>query len=305
MQKQWVNCNLCGANNTRLLLVKDSFRIVKCTNCGLVYVNPIPMEVDYNDSYFLSSNAAKRGCNNYIREKNSRIVDFRKRLNKVQDMVQGGKLLEIGCAAGFFLELAASEGFDVVGTDVSEFTSAYAREKLGLNVLTGNLRDKNFPAGSFDVVVMWHVIEHLMDPTAELLEINRIMKEGGLLFVECPNVASLNHRLVSRITRNFDVAFKLPEHIYYFSPNTLQTLFRKTGFQIIKMETNNIRGSLETIRCVSKGKLFSKQYQYDAVTLSVRQNPLLFTKKKMRALVRGVVRALNVGDNIEAVAKKN
>ncbi len=80
-------------NNTRLLLVKDSFKIVSCTNCGLVYVNPVPMKIDYDESYFLSSNTAKWGCNDYVREKNSRIVDFRKRLNKVQDMVQGGFFL--------------------------------------------------------------------------------------------------------------------------------------------------------------------------------------------------------------------
>lgn len=298
LKKLYVYCNLCREDNTQLLLTKDSFNIVKCKNCGLVYVNPMPVDIDYDESYFLSPNAEKWGCNNYIREKNVRLIDLKNRLNRLNIIQSGARLLEIGCASGLFLELAAQRGFEGVGVEVSKFASAYARGK-GLNVLTGRLRDQNFPTESFDVVVMWHVIEHLVDPAGELLEINRILRRGGYLFIECPNVASLNCRFVSTVTRKFNAAFKLPEHIHYFSPDTLDRILRKTSFEVIHMETNNVRGGLETLRLFFTRK-FVTTPQHKAIPGS-KQNPFL---KIVRALARNVARASNLGDNIEVIAKK-
>jgi len=174
---EYVKCNLCGLDNTKLLFTKYSFNIVRCRRCNFIYVNPRPTEDEmanfYTEEYFYDSKGAY-GYENYSIEGK---IHIQRRIKIVETYTSSGKLLEVGCATGQWLKAMKEKNWDVYGIELSEFASKYARDKFGLNVLTGRLKEQNLLNNYFDVVVMWDTIEHLINPMAELIEVNRILKK--------------------------------------------------------------------------------------------------------------------------------
>jgi 2-polyprenyl-3-methyl-5-hydroxy-6-metoxy-1,4-benzoquinol methylase len=140
-------------------------------------------------------------------------------------------MLDVGCAAGYFLN-AARLHFDPVGIEPSRKAADFARSQLKLNVQQGALAEAAFADNSFDVVTLSDVIEHLPDPAAELREIHRITRPGGLLYVMTPNIASLAARLLGSKWWGLR-----PAHVYYFSPATLSDMVRKAGFDVVSVKT--------------------------------------------------------------------
>ena len=162
--KEFVKCNLCNKDDTRLVFKLCGYNIVKCKNCGLVYVNPRLKEKAlhkiYNKDYyqnkeFKNSKTQKLfGYNLYIQDKEDIINTFKRRLRIIEKYKKGKKLLDVGCATGFFLDMAGSKGWKVYGTDVSKFACDYARKELPVkNIFHGNLKDAKFKDEMFDVVL--------------------------------------------------------------------------------------------------------------------------------------------------------
>ncbi|MGC8787731.1 MAG: methyltransferase domain-containing protein, partial [Anaerolineae bacterium] len=186
---EYVHCNLCGADDTELVAEVEGFHIVRCRQCGLVYVNPRYREdflqqlytAEYYDHDGIRNGQAFFGYEDYIADEENIKITFAKRLRTIERFANKGRLLDVGCATGFFLDLARAKGWEVVGSEVSEFAARYAREKLGLEVRLGALKELHFEAEAFDVVTMWDVIEHVADPMGDLLEVWRILRADGLL----------------------------------------------------------------------------------------------------------------------------
>ena len=134
----------------------------------------------------------------YLEEEEGRRASARyilKYLNKRKD--GKGTLLDIGCAAGFLLDEARKDGWDVYGVELSEWAVKHAREKMGLkNVCQGTLTEAQFPANFFDVVVMTDVIEHLIDPKTTLDGIRLLLKPNGMMCCNTPDVNSLMSRIL-------------------------------------------------------------------------------------------------------------
>jgi len=237
-----VNCNLCGADNTALVADVDGFHIVRCRNCGLLYVNPrwqedVLREI-YTETYYdhdgIRNGLEFFGYDNYVADEDNIKITFERRLKTIERYVSNGRLLDIGCATGFFLALARSKGWDVLGTEVSQFGAQYAREKLGLDVCLGTLRGLGLADEAFDVVTMWDVIEHVTDPMAELREIHRILRDGGLLSIITPDAGSLVARLLGKRWEEFR---RVREHVYFFSRRTMAEMLRQAGFDVLKFES--------------------------------------------------------------------
>jgi 2-polyprenyl-3-methyl-5-hydroxy-6-metoxy-1,4-benzoquinol methylase len=236
-----VRCNLCGADDTAPVTELDGFHIVRCRQCGLVYVNPryqerLLQEI-YTKAYYdhdgINSGLEFFGYDNYLEDQENITITFAKRLRTIERFADKGRLLDIGCAAGFFLDLARSEGWEAIGSEVSEFSVHYARETLGLDVRLGELRDLQFEAQSFDVVTMWDVIEHLPDPMSELREVRRVLSDGGMLSIITPDVGSLVARLLGNRWEEFR---RVREHVYFFSRRTVAEMLRKAGFKVLGIE---------------------------------------------------------------------
>ncbi|MBI4386656.1 MAG: class I SAM-dependent methyltransferase, partial [Elusimicrobia bacterium] len=196
-------------------------RIVTCNFCGLVYTNPRPAEQELLDSYNRVEDRE------YLEEDASRSINAYLSLNTIKQFVRKGKLLDVGCSTGYFLN-AARLDFDVHGVEPSHWAAQFAKERLKLDILTGTLEEARFPAQHFDVVCMSDVIEHLAGPLTSLQEIHRVTKTGGLLYLVTPDIDSPT----ARILRSKWWGLR-PAHLYYFSAKTLRALLDKAGFDVI------------------------------------------------------------------------
>jgi 2-polyprenyl-3-methyl-5-hydroxy-6-metoxy-1,4-benzoquinol methylase len=236
-------CNLCGASDAAPIYHLHDYRFnkpetttqfVKCGQCGLVYQNPRPtideMSAHYPDEYepYHTGNRQPQDARlasatvSYGTAKRCRFV--------TRFHPQGGRLLEVGCAAGQFLRaMKLIPGWSVQGVEINPGIAQTAREQYGLDIITGALEQTNFPDDTFDVVVLWDVLEHLHNPQQGLQKIGRILKPGGSLVLRVPNLDSWDARLFGKYWSGLDA----PRHLYVFSRATLVTLLQKNKFEII------------------------------------------------------------------------
>jgi 2-polyprenyl-3-methyl-5-hydroxy-6-metoxy-1,4-benzoquinol methylase len=141
-----------------------------------------------------------------------------------------GQLLDFGCFNGFFLSIAAQEGWECQGIEPLVMPAIYARGKFGLNVTTGTLADGTFPPETFDLVTAFQVFEHLVNPDQELEKIRRIIKPNGMLMIEVPNIETLSVKIFRSRHRHF-----VQDHVSFFSARTLSCLVQKCGFRVINV----------------------------------------------------------------------
>ena len=223
-QREYVRCNLCGGNLTRLWGQKDGLNIVKCLRCGLIYVNPRlnseQLKQYYNMEYFAEGGYAED-------EQRRQMYQI-----EISDMLkiigQQGRFLDVGCAYGRFLSYLP-DTFEKYGVEFSSEAAAYGREKYGFNIRTGQLHDIPFDKSFFDIIQFRGVFEHLQDPQRDLEVCNHILKDGGWLILSTiPNIGSPCGYLYRE---RFKLVFPR-EHIYYFSYRTLTRYCEKNGFHI-------------------------------------------------------------------------
>ena len=245
---QQITCPLCNSSedtpvadvHDRLLGIEGQFTMVQCAHCGLYYLNPQPSRAElvryYPDNYdpftTLSPDEMpllRRLSVNY---------GLRKRCRVVMRYRQRGTLLEIGCANGLFLNVIRQMGdWQVQGVDISEQAVRYAQERFALDVFCGELQEAGFPDRSFDVVVMWDVLEHVHDPQGTLLEICRVLKPDGVFVFRVPLLESWDRKLFGPYWAGWDA----PRHLTFFSLRTLEKMLAQTGFTIT--QTSCISGS--------------------------------------------------------------
>lgn len=236
-----VKCDLCGSDDASLLFAardinlskKGLFNIVRCKKCGLVYVNPRPTKQEigkfYPDTYFPCPADAREAMDKYQYE----------RLGKIKKIKKTGKILDVGCGAGYFLAVAKENGWDTRGVEVSKIAADYAKKKFSLDIFVGELRNATCPDEYFDVVTLWHVLAHLPNPSETLAEVNRVLKKNGLLVLTVPNISGFQAKIFKEFWFHLDV----PRHLYFFEPNTLKQMLRKNGFKILKV--NHFSSELE------------------------------------------------------------
>ncbi len=228
-------CNLCGSQSARYVFPK--LRIIKCAECGLVRADEIPdrekLERLYSESYFRSSDSGAFGYDDYIADRKKISKTFEKRMEEIEKWAgQKGRILDVGCATGFSLEVAKKRGWESQGIEISEFACDFARRNLGIDIFCGSLAETELEPGTFDVITMWDYIEHCADPAGELAHANRLLRDGGLLVLTTPDISSLP----ARIWRSRWMGIKEEEHLYYFSPDTVRRLLIKSHFDPVRLE---------------------------------------------------------------------
>jgi 2-polyprenyl-3-methyl-5-hydroxy-6-metoxy-1,4-benzoquinol methylase len=165
----------------------------------------------------------------------------RERLVRVRrHAADGGRLLDVGCSLGTFVEVAR-EMFDALGVEPDQATASQARDR-GLPVLTGTLETIVAPPGGFDVVTMFHVLEHLSSPRAALARVHALLAPGGIAVVETPTVDSLWFRAAPRCWRQL-----IPDHYFFFSRASLERLLRESSMQPVAFAKVGRRASLRFV----------------------------------------------------------
>jgi SAM-dependent methyltransferase len=170
--------------------------------------------------------------------------NFRRRLVEVRQRCPQGRLLEIGAAYGFFLDLA-QEYFDVIGFEANPEAARYGRETCGVNIRTDDFLQAS-PAElgpPFDVTVMWDVIEHLERPDLVLAKVNAVSRPGASLYITTGDIGSLVARLRGAKWRMIHP----PSHLHYFSRATLKRLLSNRGFRVIGIRSVGVARSLRQI----------------------------------------------------------
>ncbi|MBI4160712.1 MAG: class I SAM-dependent methyltransferase [Candidatus Yanofskybacteria bacterium] len=210
----------------------------RCQSCRTVFIWPQPsgeqLKEIYQDSYFKNNKSEDCGYDNYEQDKENIVKTSEWRLKRIQHVKPGrGRLLDVGCALGFFLETAQHKGWDVRGIDISQYAIAAAKKRLGNNVFCGILQEGIFPDNYFDVITYWDCIEHVPDPDLQIRLSAKILKKKGILLLMTPDAGSV----VAKLAGDKWMGYKDREHLFYFSRTGLKILLERNGFRLVAMHS--------------------------------------------------------------------
>ena len=234
-------CVLCSASleaNSRLIWQKDGFDIVRCASCGLIFRADSPDEGAlreiYDEHYFRDDPQApdRHGYADYLADAPLHRANARRRLAFLSSLgSHSGRLIDVGSAAGFFVDEARRAGWEASGVDVSEPMVFWARDELGVPGQAVAFSQAEVP-DDLDVVTMWDYIEHSIDPRADLMKAAEHLHPGGLLALSTGDVGALTARLAGRRWH-----LLTPEHHnFFFDRKRLCRLLELTGFEIVDVK---------------------------------------------------------------------
>lgn len=249
---QEIACPMCGSSDYKVVQqarypptldehqLKQIFRaasddvlwdqVVRCGVCGLVYINPRPRAELILEGYAEAEDPV------FAAQNDARIRGFRKTLQGVVQRLgispKGKRVLDVGCAGGAFLVAAREMGFAVTGIEPARWMAAYGREKYQLDIRDGILEPGSFEPHSFDVITLWDVIEHLPQPLETLQIVRSLLKTGGVLLVNYPDIGTLAAR-----TLGWRWPFWLSVHLIYYTRKTMSEQLRRAGFATLWFES--------------------------------------------------------------------
>lgn len=241
--KNFYSCEICKSDNYDILysgrkehvkafpandfsctsLTQGIFgQIVKCRTCGLVYRNPRESNKEIEQQY---RNVVDEV---YLEEIQGREKTFKKCLSDMERFKSKGKLLDIGCYIGIFLNLARENGWETYGNELSAWAVNYAKERYGLHVDNCTIDQLRFPTQYFDLITLWDVIEHFDNPLEELKHIWNLLKPDGVLCLSTMNVDCLFTKILGR-----HWPWWMKMHYYYFTPLTMTKILTLANFKVI------------------------------------------------------------------------
>jgi SAM-dependent methyltransferase len=213
-------CIVCRSGRARASALRRD--LVECMNCGLVYA-PAAIEdrAEFDDHYYIEGAYA-----DYVQDRDAIHRSAVTRLQTLERAVKGRRLLDVGCAAGYFLEAARTRGWTVAGLELSTYSVRLARG-LALEVFEGSILAPP-PLPGFDAITMWDTIEHLLRPDIAVENARRLLRPGGVLVVSTGDRRSFVARALGRRWRLMND----PTHKFFFDERTLSSLLATAGFTV-------------------------------------------------------------------------
>ena len=228
-------CPICSASSIKPHLeIKDklkpesgTFRLHRCKNCGFIFLFPKPQNIELG-KYYIRAYWQKRG-KSLVDKIYYFVVNYTK-LNQIRHYKKSGKLLDVGCGSGEFLDFTRRNGFEVWGTEIFKFAAELAK-KFTNNICINFLTNCKFESNSFDVVNLTDVLHQMSEPENELKEIRRIIKSDGILVIEVPDSDCWQFKLFKQDWFYQDS----PRHISYFNQRNLSLLLKKCCFNVVSL----------------------------------------------------------------------
>jgi 2-polyprenyl-3-methyl-5-hydroxy-6-metoxy-1,4-benzoquinol methylase len=228
-------CPVCSRREWEYAQKIRGAAISKCAHCGLL-----------GTTDFLAGTATTRGIYETSPEHHTvyrnqylfrRLPAYERVMPSLERFQETRRLLEIGCSYGYFLEIARRAGWHAEGVEISDFASEVARSK-GFQIHQGELQTLPLERGSFDVIAMWDVIEHLTNPAEVVAVCADLLRGGGALVARTPNAHALALRggLPGLAYRQLTYPANTPEHVFHFTPESLSSLLRKSGFEKVEID---------------------------------------------------------------------
>ncbi len=223
---------LCSNSDFLFATTSQTFDLYRCHECGSGYLSPPPdpeqLHEAYPDPYWWITLDQRQGLTARL-ESFYRESVLRHHVSVARRYLDGPapKVLDIGCGSGTFLHvLAKATGVEGEGLEVSPSAAQAARQRYGLTVHEGEILDTSLEAGTYDLITMFHVLEHLPAPHQALTTIHRALAPGGCLLVQVPNLASWQFHWFGRRWTGIDI----PRHLIDFTPASLKRILIDTGF---------------------------------------------------------------------------
>ena len=226
-------CPVCGSKNCQGRYEKWGYKIFRCIDCTHVFVDAeIPkkeLERIYKKKYFERGGKYRKNKSGENIVPDTQAPNYNNRIKLLQRFKDKGKLLDVGCAEGFFLKTAENI-YDVEGIEISKHASVCARNSLKLNVKEATLQ--NFKTNTrYDIITLWDVIEHLHNPIQQLRIINELLKKEGVLVISTGDISSLSAKISGKKWH----LMTPPQHLQFFSKKSLINAIERSGFSIEKI----------------------------------------------------------------------
>jgi 2-polyprenyl-3-methyl-5-hydroxy-6-metoxy-1,4-benzoquinol methylase len=288
-----VPCDLCGGAGSKTFLemrdplygVPGLFRIVECSSCGFMFTNPRPKR-EYLDglyeTYYGDHESRFPAKDRPLRSVMVRSLLLRQAYHRFLGNYLGtvlrkarGRVLDVGCGSGSMLKEMEAFGLEAYGVEPNPMAVQACLNK-GLRVAEGTLENVQYPAGYFDTIILWHVLEHVPSPRSTLASVYPILKPGGHVFICCPNADSY----MADFFNQFWAGWHIPFHLSHFTPETMQSLILATSFQPL------------LIRAVTPDFLFPKSLEAYIRNEKKSLRKLINSKMTGSLLFRGIAALL-------------
>ena len=242
MENQKHTCLVCQSiDYERFLICKDhfisqeQFEIVRCSNCGFKYTSNAPQlnEIGkyYHSDDYISHSDTQEGLVNKLYHKVRNIMLNRKR-KLIDQVTKGKKLLDIGCGTGYFPHFMKQKGYQVAGIELDDDARKFAREHFGLDVYHPEEILGNSVKEAYDVITLWHVMEHLHESDKYIRWIKDALKNNGTLIIALPNCDSYDAKSYGE----YWAAYDLPRHLWHFTPDTFTQYLSAHDFSLKKVK---------------------------------------------------------------------
>ncbi len=227
-----MNCPLCKKNDYNEWGRVGKYTILMCKKCGLGITAPFPTEKELTESNQKVYQVEQR-IKTYLSRRSYFEKRYRDNIAQIKRFKHQGKLLDVGCNIGLFLNVAREEGFSVIGVELNKGCAQYGINNFKLDIRSDYLENVAFADQSIDVVTLFDVLEHVPDIHGFLTEIRRVLKKDGLIVVQSPNIQSL----MAALTKSNWSWLTPPDHLYHFTPATLKLLLKEHGCDIRLLNT--------------------------------------------------------------------
>ena len=278
------SCILCGSYSLYKIKGYEQHHLIKCKSCKFVFCEPIPSLEELEDHY------KGYGRDDYLSP--ITIKRYHEILDSFEPYRKTNKLIDVGCGIGYFLEFAKKRGWDVFGTEFTDEAIQKCSEK-GIKMEKGILDPENYMPGEFDIITSFEVIEHINNPVHELNSFHKLLRKGGLVYVTTPNFNSL---LRYQLKSDYN-AICYPEHLSYYTPNTLKKVFTRQGFKTKKIQSTGISLTrLKTSKKVSKQPFISKESDDEKIRVQIENKKHL---QFLKYLVNSFLTIIGKGDALK------
>ncbi len=295
------SCPICNSVSVMQHTIINTYVIKRCSHCNYIFVDPRPKQKEIDNYYKNFDYKDADLSENRIRSDARISLKFISKYIKSTDT-----LLDLGCGRGYFMDEAKNQGWNTEGIDYSNKIVAYAREKLKLNVIKSDIY-KFTSKNKYQLITMNQVIEHVLDIDKLLEKIVSLLEPGGFIYIATPNIQSASARVFGN---EFEYLIP-PEHINYFSIETLKKLLAKYNFRVLGASTwgypENLAGIIKRILKPKKNErtLLSHSFPQKMLEQADNNNSIkyfLFDKMFCQNTYK-LLDLINAGINLQLIAQ--
>jgi SAM-dependent methyltransferase len=223
-------CPICASTRVRLYCKRESADYYMCSSCGVIYQSPLPSQASMIGYVEEEYQAGK--YRDYVSSRSMKLQHFEARLRQLGDDVRPGRLLDVGCSCGYFLEVAASAGFEVHGVEFSRSAIRAAAPSIQSRIVEGTLAHVA-NQGPFNVISAFDLVEHVPDPRGFLQQCRALLAPGGTLVISTPDT---DHVLRPLMRARWPMLQPM-QHLHLFSRRALRQVLEASGFADVRVET--------------------------------------------------------------------